>query len=234
MSPSLPVEILESVIDQVDYDESEWETGATLRCFALTCRKLLSRSRVRLFSSICLKTRRQYLRLCDLLDSASALRPLICTVIIRTNAIRDADSEVWGMGRWNSEDVRKALSLHEIVPATLLAQLPNLRHWKQIEETNLRGSPRVLKCVAFSPIALSSLRYYTSSSSLQFLHLKTLRFLSFAEFAGYLCAFPNIQGLACNCVRVGRIQKTDPTRYGRVKQLPRLTTLDVSCSEVPR
>ncbi|TBU22304.1 hypothetical protein BD309DRAFT_827668, partial [Dichomitus squalens] len=94
----------------------------TLRSFALTCRKLLSRTRSRLFSVICLKTQGHYLCLCDLSDNTPALCPLIYTVTIGTKAIWDADGEMCGTAR-------TALLLHEIVPAALLAQLPNLRHW---------------------------------------------------------------------------------------------------------
>ena len=46
MPPNLPIEVIEVVIDHVDYDASEYETGITLRNFALACRQQIGRAHV--------------------------------------------------------------------------------------------------------------------------------------------------------------------------------------------
>ena len=228
----LPIEVIEVVIDHVDYYPSTYETGITLRNLALTCRQLLPRARLRLFSSISIGSRRQYWTLCDVLERNPSLLPLVGTVTIRTVASGTEEPE-------DARSVRKFLSLHEIVPVMLLSQLPNLRRWRQHSELSPFNPPyEVARCLTFSSSTLALLKQCTARSSLRFLHLTSLCFRSFLDLARYISAFPRIQELAIDCVRAapfgrysGTGEEVEEGLEDAFKDLPQLAMLDVSTSE---
>ncbi|TBU36413.1 hypothetical protein BD309DRAFT_818750, partial [Dichomitus squalens] len=75
-SPTLPVEVIENVIDCCSDDTT------TLLAFALTCRDLHPRSILVLFTDVYLRRREQLFDFCDALKANPKLRPVVHSVSI--------------------------------------------------------------------------------------------------------------------------------------------------------
>ena len=119
METTLPVEIIELTIDNLQ-DDSE-----SLKTLAITCRTLVHRTRMHLFRRIIIRSQIETDRLCALLHREPSLKRHIRHVTVRLDGVRPT---VNGLIRPYS-----AGSLFDVVPLRLLPELPRVCNWSFID-----------------------------------------------------------------------------------------------------
>lgn len=134
MPYTLPVELQEKVIDELDDDFQ------ALLNLSQTCRQLLPRTRYHLLSNLLLRTRERIQSFCEFLDSNPRYKPLVYRVTIA----------------FDQNQYVKTHTLAELVPIPLLT-LPNLRQWR------ISGAFGPHLAICFNRGTLAAFRKYGSS-----------------------------------------------------------------------
>ncbi|KAI1794351.1 hypothetical protein LXA43DRAFT_136315 [Ganoderma leucocontextum] len=161
MTPSLPLEVAEVVIDHLR------DSKPDLHACCLVCRDWTHRSRFHIFRDVQIGHQDRLYSLSALLASQPALRPLVHSVTYSLNAP----------------------TKHQVVPVSLLTQLPNVRAWA------FTGSPSGDRPMDFNRQSLSVFR--KCAISIRELHISNATFSSCADFGRVLLAFTNIRALTC-------------------------------------
>ncbi|KAI0741077.1 WD40-repeat-containing domain protein [Earliella scabrosa] len=181
MSPSLPLEILELIVDFSQHDID------ALQRIGRTCKALVARTRVHLFRVIRLQSHRQLEALLKVLHRNPALKLLVHHVVVELNpyAFLEPPTDYTPIN---------------LAPIRLLHQreLPNIQNWT-FSEANISPPPGRYRG-ALVNVAPISLRCFARYASIWALHLESLRFSSCANFLRLLEAFPAL--LSLNCVNI--------------------------------
>lgn len=176
-SPLITVspDIEERIIDELS------DCVPALRCGALTCRAWLPRCRFYLLSSVRIKTGRQLEEFADMLNTY----PTRCSWINSLTMAPVAEES-------------NPRRLIETFPAILLPKLSHLQRW----EINQAGSRSVGESATlfFDDVTRPQLRH----SSIQELHLCSVRIGSYAELIRLLMAFRRLGSLKCTNLAFGR------------------------------
>ena len=181
MSPSLPLEILELIVDFSQHDID------ALQRIGRTCKALVARTRVHLFRVIRLQSHRQLEALLNVLHRNPALKLLVHHVVVELNPYEFLEPPT-------------DYTPINLAPIRLLHQreLPNIQNWT-FSEANISPPPGRYRG-ALVNVAPISLRCFARYASIWALHLESLRFSSCANFLRLLEAFPAL--LSLNCVNI--------------------------------
>ena len=175
---TLPLETEEDIIDQLS------DYVPALRHCALTCRAWLPRSRFHLLRSVHIKSGQELEAFSDMLDAYPDRR-------LRVRSVTMAPE-------YKESNPRRLL---ETFPAALLAIAPNLCSW-EVTQASMRSTARDI--LFFHNTTLTRLRY----SSIEELHLCSVRLGSLAELIRLVMAFRRLGSLKCTGVRFGKIGTT--------------------------
>ncbi|TBU23201.1 hypothetical protein BD311DRAFT_94547 [Dichomitus squalens] len=199
--PSLPTETEENIIDLL------WDDVHALRSCSLTCRAWLPRSRLHLLYAIILRNREHLIALQDILEKYPARRLLVHSV---TTAPKPRKSS--------------PRSLIEVFLLALLMQLSNLRCWK-ISQTTTKVIKR-REALSFHRTTLTRLRY----SSIDELHLTSIRLASCTEFIRLILALPRLRKLYCDDLHLAAVGTgLDSLKDIASDRLTNLSILEVGC-----
>ena len=197
----LPWEVIERVIDHSRGHPK------TLKILALTCRQLLPRTRLFMFSSIRFDSRDHVFAFVDFLQKNPHLMPVVRSIVV-----------------WPPD----------LAPFPLLHILPNLSEIK-LDDPRPRGvqARRPLE-LYLHPSSLTCIQRF--GMHIRTLHLSGLRFTGLVSFARVILAFPNIARLICDQVEILEPVTPTPSLPEAIKrqlsQRMKLTALIVSLSFV--
>ncbi|PIL26173.1 transporter [Ganoderma sinense ZZ0214-1] len=210
--PRLPVEVIERIIDMSSADTK------TLSDISQSCRTLLTRSRLRLFVRIHIRTMQQMRAVGDFLDHRPWLHSLIQRVAIGPS--NGVDS--------SPIPDREQLALAMVVPLPLF-KLPNLTHWEILFDRP-SGGPTL----SLNRSASSGFGYY--GIHIRTLTLKHVHFPSLADFGRLLLAFSNIRDLEYSECKIAREESStgDDVIQQRLAERLCLTCLSASVDELGR
>ena len=200
MSSTLPLEVVEYVIDKAQDDVK------VLRNLSITCHGLLARCRYHLFRTVNCKSRQELHILCDLLVP----RPYLCSLVhsIVVCAIPGPPHH---------------LTLLEIIPVPLLSLLPNLQGWTLSTEGLEHETP---KWSSFSNWTLCCLQRY--SLTVRTLRISSVHFRTCSELARLVIAFNGLLDLHCTDIHFEREGDVSEPLKKRLSSQLNLNRLSVS------
>lgn len=196
---TFPVEVEESIIDQLENVEA-------LRCCALVCRTWRPRTRYHLVRSIRIRTRAEYLTVCDFFQDNHALRSRVQTLTLED---------------WDP----RPFSLLGVALVPLLQLLPLLRRYRLVHH-GLDLKPTELQAGALG-LHQRSLTYFKQyARGVQELHLESITFRDPRELARLTMSMPSLRHL--HCVNL-RHSTGDPLNFtAQFTNKSRLLSMNVS------
>lgn len=177
LTPTLPVEVFEHIIDQSD------NLDGSLRPLSLTCRTFLPRARLNLFFRIHIGHKEKLYSAPAFFEAQPWLSPLVHFVTMRDYFMRDS------------------FMLLAVIPSRLIAGvLPNIRGLELVRDWTGSGPlpPQSRFVLAYNSLQLSMIR--SSCRSIRYLELTALKFRSAVEFVKLLCALSNLKSLVCQWI----------------------------------
>ena len=189
----------ENIIDHL------WDDVQALRSCSLTCRAWLPRSRFHLLYAIRIYDRKQLDALYDTFERYPQRRLLVHSVTTAPKRLKGDPGPVI-----------------EVFPLALLSQSPNLRCWKIDQTTTKVVKQREM--LSFHPTTFTRLR----CSSIDELHLTSLRFKSDTELLRLVLALPLLRKLLCDDLHFAAIGPN----LDQYQNIVHRRMTNVSCLEV--
>ena len=177
-SMSLPIEVLEVIVDQAS------DNTVSLRHLSLKCIALLPRPRYHLFNVLVIRTVQRLEASRDFLAECPWLAPLVRKVTLFVTIPQEN----------STPNVR----ILDVVPIHLLARLPNLGTWTM--ETEARELASISPSLSLHCVALQSYRKH--GERIQSLELSAIIFYSKSDFRGLVSALMCLDGLTCLDIRL--------------------------------